>query len=116
MRTLILASLLVLAGNFTYAQEKRIEIVCEVINGDIHYGKLTKYLPESQKHHLFTMKKLHKYESIEIVTMLNMQGWKVVSAVRSAGSSQTAYIMKNEIAMSNEEYGQMQARLKKDIK
>jgi hypothetical protein len=105
-----------LAVNLGFAQDKKIEIVCEVINGDIHYGKLAKYLPENQKQNLFTPKKLHKYESIEIVTMLNIQGWKVVSAVRSPGSSQTFYIMKNEITMSNEEFEQMQDRMMKDIK
>jgi hypothetical protein len=119
MKTLLLAFILMVSVKPAFAQEKKIEIVCEVINGEINYGRLAKYLPENQQHHLFTIKRLHKYEAMDIVTMLNVQGWKLVSAtpvVRVSGSSHTAYIMKNEISLTGEEYEQMQARMRKDIK
>jgi hypothetical protein len=123
MKALIPGLFLLFIFHTGYAQDKKIEIVCEVTNGEINYGKLSKYLPDSLKHSLFTSKKLHKYEALDIVTLLNMQGWKLISAtpvVRSTAfsgaTSNTAYIMKNEISVSQLEYELIQAKLDKDFK
>jgi hypothetical protein len=119
MRSIFLTVIFVVFSSQVKAQDKTITIVCEVHHGEVKYAKLEKYLPDSLKYMLIKPKRTTHFEPLDIVNILTMHGWQIIgptpimsSAPNFGASTNTAYLLKYEIRVSDMEYEAIRKRMK----
>ncbi|GAA4317514.1 hypothetical protein [Flaviaesturariibacter amylovorans] len=115
MKTALLFLCLLGAGTAGHAQ-RRLEIVCEVADAQVNYGRAEHYLPDSL-HSLFVRPKRGVLiYGPDLVNVLTLYGWKFVGASPGLHEARysnkpTVYYLKREVLLSEEAYVEMQHRI-----
>ncbi|RYY99555.1 MAG: hypothetical protein EOO11_04555 [Chitinophagaceae bacterium] len=116
MKTTLLLTALCGACISTSAQ-RRLELVCEVVESTVNYGSAERYLPDSL-HSIFVRPARNAHiAGPDLVTTLTLNGWKFVGAtpyqetVRYGSSRATLYHLKREVLLSEEAFVEMQHKI-----
>jgi hypothetical protein len=123
MKHLYLLATLVLFSFIARSQDIKLEIACEVSDYEIKYSRLEKYLPESLQSHLIRLKRSSRPEALDLINMMTLSGWKLVTAAPvissnsvTGASSRTIYLLKKELVVTEAEHKEILNRLKKDMR
>lgn len=124
MKRIILTTVFLLGCLFSFGQSKKMEIVCEVFQDQINYGGLLKFLPDSlQKQVIVSFKKNHGLAGVEIINVLCLNGWSLVTVSQKVDNttslgtySNVVYHLKREITVTDQEFIAIQARIHRLIK
>jgi hypothetical protein len=116
-KTLLILAILFVTANL-FAQTRKLEITCEVTEGYIDYGNLSKFLPDSIRQSvLVQLKTFNTLNDVGVINLLTLHGWKVIGFSNEVGSfsrqvdSKKVYVLKRDIEVSDEEYKAILSRM-----
>jgi hypothetical protein len=123
MKKYLLLLVLVFSGIVSFCQFKKLEVVCEVYQDGVNYGKLEKFLPDSLKQSVLVSFRKYPFIGLELINVLCLNGWSLIGTSQkvdntsSAGTYSTiVYHLKREIVVSEQEFLAIQERIKKNLR
>ena len=91
---------------YSAAQNRKLEVLCEVRDMQLSYAGMDKVLPDSVKGYFVKLDKKSRLFGLSIVNYLSLYGWSLVGYGESRESSlnYSSYLLKRELVFCEEDY------------